>query len=287
MPYTHTCPQCGHAFTAKTKTRKFCSYACANASYSTRYNRNVTVCCAACGTEYRLPPSQAGGSRYCSKACYESMRNKPVDKTCAHCGARYTYAHFHRTRSRFCSRACASAAARTGVEKCCAQCGATYTARQNDRHRSRFCSDACFRASKRRQVERTCHNCGKVYSVQVHVARYNKYCSMVCKARDLRMFRGETRIERIIRELLTTLHLTFEQEYAIDRYFADFYLPAHRLVIECDGDYWHNLPDAQVQDRAKDAWLVANGYRVLRLPEHKIVHDLAWCRAEITTSLDP
>jgi very-short-patch-repair endonuclease len=43
------------------------------------------------------------------------------------------------------------------------------------------------------------------------------------------------------------------------------------LVIECDGEYWHDRkPGAKAKDARKDAYLLSKGYSILRLPEIEI-----------------
>lgn len=64
--------------------------------------------------------------------------------------------------------------------------------------------------------------------------------------------------------------ITYEPQKPIGRYIVDIYIPGCSLVIECDGDYWHSLPESQKRDRRKDAWLRRHGYQVVRLPEHEI-----------------
>lgn len=52
--------------------------------------------------------------------------------------------------------------------------------------------------------------------------------------------------------------------------FLDFFFPALKLVVELDGKVWHNKPEAKERDRAKDRACKDRGYRVLRIPSHKI-----------------
>ena len=79
-----------------------------------------------------------------------------------------------------------------------------------------------------------------------------------------------TRIEIAVAELLRGLEIKFVQQQPIGRYAVDFFLPHVRLVIECDGTYWHSRPGAAEKDRRKDAFLLGAGYPVLRLPESLI-----------------
>ncbi len=51
---------------------------------------------------------------------------------------------------------------------------------------------------------------------------------------------------------------------------VDFYLPEFRVVIECDGDYWHNRLDTKKEDKEKNELFKKNRYKVYRFWEHEI-----------------
>lgn len=72
-------------------------------------------------------------------------------------------------------------------------------------------------------------------------------------------------IELIVRGFLLDLNIDHIPQHQIGRYTVDVFVPAHKLVIECDGTYWHrNTQDA---DRRRDEYMRDNGLSVLRLPE--------------------
>ena len=50
------------------------------------------------------------------------------------------------------------------------------------------------------------------------------------------------------------------------RFVVDFLCLRHRLIVEADGDYFHD----PVRDAERDAWLTAEGFRVLRFTEGQI-----------------
>ena len=58
---------------------------------------------------------------------------------------------------------------------------------------------------------------------------------------------------------------------------VDFYLPEHKIVIQCDGDYWHNLPDHKERDEKQDAILTFNEFNVFRFWEHEINQSVEDC----------
>lgn len=63
-----------------------------------------------------------------------------------------------------------------------------------------------------------------------------------------------TSIELEVKRQLDELCLEYEQQkccynkrYA-KSFYADFYLPKYDLIIECNGSYWHSLPDRKERD---------------------------------------
>ena len=65
------------------------------------------------------------------------------------------------------------------------------------------------------------------------------------------------------------------------RQYCDFYFPEHKLIIECDGDFWHcnpeKYPDGPIfsyqekrmeKDKIKDKYLIDNGFRIYRVWEN-------------------
>ena len=82
------------------------------------------------------------------------------------------------------------------------------------------------------------------------------------RARRLR--RSMTASERVLWEALRRLNLHIRRQAPLGRYVVDFVHHGARLVIEVDGGR-HDLPDAQINDAERDAWLAVQGYRVLRI----------------------
>jgi very-short-patch-repair endonuclease len=73
-----------------------------------------------------------------------------------------------------------------------------------------------------------------------------------------------TASERVLWEALRQLNLHIRRQAPMGRYVRDFVHHGTRLVIEVDGGR-HDLPEAQLRDAERDAWLNAQGYRVLRI----------------------
>jgi len=84
----------------------------------------------------------------------------------------------------------------------------------------------------------------------------------VKRARRLR--REMTASERKLWAVVRKMDLGIRRQVPIGRYIADFVHHGAALIIEIDGAR-HDLPEAQLHDAERDAWLRSQGYRVLRI----------------------
>lgn len=85
-----------------------------------------------------------------------------------------------------------------------------------------------------------------------------------------------------IPELLIEAELKRQNVYYIKQAYicgfsVDFYLPEIRTIIECDGDYWHNLPEVKIKDAKKNAIWAFEGFKVMRFWEHEIKKSAFTC----------
>lgn len=85
---------------------------------------------------------------------------------------------------------------------------------------------------------------------------------------------ADSSIERQTASALEDLGVPHERQYAIPPYRADFFLPEWRIVLECDGTYWHGTPEAHARDERRDAFMKNAGYRVARIREEDINRDV-------------
>lgn len=100
-------------------------------------------------------------------------------------------------------------------------------------------------------------------------AHYRKMGAISIATQNLK--KGPNAIESAVYEELRRRNLLFEPEKIMgERFVVDVYIPSLNLVIECDGTYWHSLPDNIKRDKIKDEYLQARGYGLLRLKEADI-----------------
>lgn len=246
-----------------------------NAGYAVR-----TMVCETCGTATtkRQPPSR----RFCSRVCYHARPNDPR---------------------------------RTGEERACEQCGGTfYVPRSRVRKgEGRFCSLDCHNRNQgRRKTSHTCKMCGSVFhwspSRTASGAHTVTYCSLACRdddpdvrarllAMNADLQRGRmTGAERMGYALLELSGCDYEMQRTFGGKFTpDAVVPDARLVIQFDGDYWHDRSGDSIEprilrrvrmDRSQDAYVRACGWEVARFWESDLRNDFEECTKRLSQHLD-
>ncbi len=86
-------------------------------------------------------------------------------------------------------------------------------------------------------------------------------------------------LEVIMRDELSRRGIDFEKQYPIDKYFADFAIPKHKIDIECDGIYWHKRKVEK--DLARDKTLKKMGWTTLRYDTKQIKSNISSCVDEV------
>jgi very-short-patch-repair endonuclease len=85
-----------------------------------------------------------------------------------------------------------------------------------------------------------------------------------------RMRRAPTFAEAKLWKLLRTTEPHFRRQAPIGPYIVDFVSHSARLVIELDGGV-HELPEVLARDLAREAWLNARGYIVMRFQDEQAI----------------
>jgi len=235
----------------------------------------------------------------------------PIAFTCEQCGDVFSAPASRRPR--YCSRACTTAHRQARgfpvtvarITMTCAQCGAGFDvlpSRATGTRKRRCCSGACDRAFKRAQsgsqspryvgpMTQTCEWCAASYSIPRAWAnrpgKPSRFCSGTCRAswvsrtRQRRVSRAEVQFA----DTLAAAGLCFERQAQVGRYTADVCFADARLLVEFDGDYWHDLPRVRAKDARKDAELQAAGYTVLRIRQREYEADPAAAIARVRAAL--
>ncbi|MFC5345923.1 endonuclease domain-containing protein [Brevundimonas staleyi] len=93
----------------------------------------------------------------------------------------------------------------------------------------------------------------------------------VARARRLRA--DPTYTEAKLWTRLRDLDPHFRREAPIGPYVVDFACHSAKLVVEVDGGV-HDRTDVALRDLKRDHWLMAQGYRVIRIPSKRVEIDL-------------
>ena len=112
-----------------------------------------------------------------------------------------------------------------------------------------------------------------------------QFAGLLKLARELR--RKETHAEALLWQLLRNRQLMgykFRRQHQFGDYISDFYCREAQLVIECDGAV-HELSEQWHHDQARDAYLVAQGLRVLRFANDQILDHTGGVLMEIASYL--
>lgn len=262
--------------------------------------------CKNCGKEFT--PKDMRKNReyvYCSQKCMGEFSRKKETRTCLHCGKEFIQIGKSRPR-KFCSFKC-STEYRVGehahnwnggdIKLICVVCGSEYHVRKSQAiiYHSKYCSRKCMginqstqilgesRRWKGGKVKRICKICGKEFlrAPSQSVGVRGNLCSATCRSAHCMLMLNsysqgkETSIERILADVLDKLGISYEKQKPIGMFFADIYIKKDNLIIEADGDYWHNRPGAKTKDDRKNDYIISNGYNLLRIWEHDIHRDAA------------
>ena len=98
------------------------------------------------------------------------------------------------------------------------------------------------------------------------------------KARLDQIFpRYDSSIEIKIQNALSERGISFvKHKKILDKYQVDIFIEPN-IIIECDGDYWHNLDDVKKRDVVKNKELLDNGFVLYRFWEHEINQSVNNC----------
>lgn len=156
------------------------------------------------------------------------------------------------------------------ITKQCLKCNKQFqVTKLSRRSKKKFCSSTCYNQRLNR-VERECLFCHKKTLESPKSNR--KFCSLRCYHAWSLSQSVPTIIETTVQQWLCDARIDFETQYEIVGFFADILVPHKCLVIECDGDYWHNLPSMLKRKSQRDAAIRRQGFHIIHLWEHEIKH---------------
>ena len=101
-----------------------------------------------------------------------------------------------------------------------------------------------------------------------------------------------TSIEKLTKEALDNIGIQTDSQYQIKRniktktgdnryYYPDLRVKNTNILIECDGDYWHNLKNIKERDIQRQEELESMGFMILRFSESKIKTNINSVKLEV------
>ena len=95
---------------------------------------------------------------------------------------------------------------------------------------------------------------------------------------------GTSKLEKkFAKDFLEKLGIRYEEQFEAKdiKRFYDFYLPDYRVLLECDGDFYHSYGKVYEEmnpmqkrnarvDEIKNEWAALHGYPLIRIWEHDI-----------------
>jgi len=99
------------------------------------------------------------------------------------------------------------------------------------------------------------------------------FCSQDCYYKH----QGPTSIEEQVSTALDMLCIQHSPQTSFQdtRFIFDEYIPPN-ILIEVQGDYWHNREDARKRDQRKARWAKKSGYELILIWENEINERGAW-----------
>lgn len=279
------CIVCQKEFVPKKETQKYCSKPCQHIGSK----KEIEKVCYNCGKIFKIKPCH-DYRKYCSQEC--SKEALMVWKTCPQCGKQ-----FRRSRRTYCSKKCDNESRlgqipwnKNPYKVNCIICGKEFNVPMGRKDSTKYCSYACQHEAKRRITGKEhplflekkvvkCQWCGKEFKVKPCKEHEAKYCSRFCVGSAITASQGgrKSSLELIVKNELDMLNIDYIEQKRLGKYLVDFYLPSANVVIEADGDYWHNRPERKQKDIKKDQYLISRGYKVLRFKEQDIKNNIQKC----------
>lgn len=131
------------------------------------------------------------------------------------------------------------------------------------------------------KVKFVCEICGKEKDISSSAFKRGrgKTCSRRCRGiyTTKHMKTKDTSIEIAIEKELIERHIPYMKQVSIlGIALVDFLLPS-KVIIQCDGDYWHSEKINKGKDMAQDMALCVYGYKIFRFTETEIKKSPSGC----------
>jgi len=183
---------------------------------------------------------------------------------------------------------------KTGKFFKCEWCGKEVYKSKSLQREHKFCSKNCANKWQgRNKLIFICKICGKQFKLSKSLAeeegRNPTYCSWKCRLKDNEHIRkvsiignlaqqnkkGLNKLELAGRKILQDLGIKFnEQVLMFNKFLVDVLLKDKKIIIQWDGEYWHNKTKRKKLDISQDAYMKKCGYKVIRITDKQIKNNI-------------
>ncbi len=291
------CAICNNQFVAKTKRNKRCPKCINRCVTCKEISSRGQATCDKCRWEIkRHKPA------FCRQCGQEFAKNGDADRCekcrmyCAECGkpkahqGNYCYKckrNKSKNETRKCNHAgCENKLGQNNQTGFCKKHAYTRNEKRRNEHHNKWAGKTQAEKDKIRDIECVCAVCGKPFlatrgtikksqrTKTAHVCSGN--CRGIIAAQSVPFF--DTSIERAIENELKARKINYQKQVPLCSVtIVDFYLPEYKLVIYCDGKYWHSSEQSKKRDRKQNDILINAGYTVYRFDEKRINKSPAEC----------
>ncbi len=195
--------------------------------------------------------------------------------------------------SHLCWRTSKHPQCKTGKIIICEWCGKEkYKQKSYLNHKHHFCSLTCANKYQgRNKLVFVCKMCLKEFKwSKSRITQANPtYCSVDCRLKDKDFLRecsikgnlvqqnkkGPNNLELSGRKILQDLGIEFEEQVLMyNKFLVDVVIKNKPIIIQWDGEYWHNKQKRKSLDISQDSYLKKCGYTVIRITDKQIKNNL-------------
>lgn len=118
--------------------------------------------------------------------------------------------------------------------------------------------------------------CKKCIGIKFKNTLQTKYgVSSVVNIPEVKAKLSDPLTERLVKSTLEKIGVKYERQHAVGPYAFDFYVPEAELLIECQGDFWHDFKHngymGTSRDRGKATYVQRHtSYKLMSIWEHEI-----------------
>lgn len=213
----------------------------------------VKCICLFCGKEFYtyLRYVKKGGGKYCSYKCYNVAKTGKLNLK-----------------------------ARKGEYKKCLVCSKEFYVCKGHIKlgRGKYCSQKCMGKAKRNIKQ------SKERLQQQSELMVKYYASHRSKGKGKTF---DTKIELAVEAELRSREIKYIKQYNAENVACvDFFIPEHKIIIQCDGNYWHSKKEQQRKDINQDFVLRFKGYKIFRFWESEINKNVKKCVDKVKSKVE-